>query len=180
MIPRIKFSVSNWQHTSAARAEGGAHGDLRPARKATRELKVGYVGADDQENEECGAHDELVIHRRPIAVDAIEQRLDSHGQSEVGGRIRLRQSGGDHAQLFLRLPHCRTVTQAADHVVAVVAAVFKLLRRGSKRQVEVGIRGILHRLRQHADDGVDPLIELYSASQYRGIGRKPPLPESVI
>ena len=68
------FSVSNWRMMRQRRGtEGTAHGDLGAASDAAGELKVGNIGADDQQDKQRGAHDELVIERRQVAVDLVEQ-----------------------------------------------------------------------------------------------------------
>ncbi len=138
------FSEELAKDAGAACAERGAHGDFSAALDAARELEVGDVGADDEEHEERGAHDEAVVERGEIAVDGVEKGFGVHGPTAIGGGIGAGELGGDGAEVRLGLLDGDALAQASFDEVVTVAAVGDLLRGGREGKKDVGFRGILH------------------------------------
>ena len=119
-------------HPPAARAQSRAHGNFRPACDPSRELEIRDICAYYEKDEKSRTHDELVVKRRYVAVDVIEQRLNSRRPSLVGCRVCIRQPLGNESHLRLRRFLCCPVTQTAKNHVIVVAAIGKLSRDRSE------------------------------------------------
>ena len=135
------FSVSSWRRMrAAAGAERGAHGDLRPAGNAARQLQIGDVGAHHQQHKQRGAQHQPVVEICVGAVDAVEQRLDVDRPTRCWLRDSLGEVFGQGLHLGLRLLIGNAIAEARSHHVVVRAAIGELIRRGRKRQVDVGRR----------------------------------------
>ena len=167
------------QNPHAARAQRRAHGHFRPPRQPARHLQIRHIGANHQQHKQGGAHNQLVVHRRQVAVDDVQQRLHLRAPAAIAGRIRLCQPRCRFAQLILRLPHGDAFAQPPHHHVLVRRAVGHLLRSRHQRHKQVRRRWILHRLRHHAHHGVLALVQLNSPPQHRRVGGKAPRPEAV-
>jgi hypothetical protein len=59
-------------------------------------------------------------------------------------------------------------------------AICKLLRRRREGEIHIGLRRVLHCLRQHADHRILALVQFDLPVYDRGIAREVPLPEAII
>ena len=109
----------------------------------------------------------------------IKQWLDAHGPAQVGSRIDLCQTLGNHAQFFLSLVHGYSGPQARDYEIIVGDAILQLLWSGRQGQKHFGDRWILHDFRQNADHGVRLPVEVDNPAQHRRIRTETLLPECV-
>jgi hypothetical protein len=102
------------------------------------------------------------------------------GPTQVRCRVGFGEALGDEPHLRLRRLQSYAVAQAADHEIAVIAAIGDLGGCGCKGQKHVYCRRVLHGAGEHANDGVLVLIELNLLADDAGVCTEVTFPKAVV
>ena len=135
-----------------AGAQGAPHRQLAGPRRHTHQQKIGYIYANDQQQETNCA--EQHQQRRPYLAD--DMRVERNNRNvlthERTGLLEV-QPVHDRAQFALSPGDTSARPQPADHPEVVRGAAGRGLAQSSHRQPDFGLGRITEAARHHADDG---------------------------
>ena len=146
-------------------AERGANGNLAMPRGGARQQKIGDIRAGDEQHAADRA-EERVEHRLHVAHAVILDRHHEDAPAFVGIGILLRELGGEHFELRLRLRdrHARLEPAHDIDVMPATRVVRRFIRLECHRHPDIDFARQAKAGRRDADDGVRLAIELNRAA----------------
>ena len=165
------LSVSSWRTSRAAsRAERRADGELAVPPQQARERQVRHVGARDQQHQ-AGRPEQDQQHRpgipRHLFAHAGGRRREA-GAGPIGGLVVRGEAPADDVDVGRRPLAGDARLQPAEDVqdreharVLIDPALGRGAKRARRRRhVDVVLLRVVRHVRQHADDGVRPVVHL--------------------
>ena len=164
------------QKASAARAHGGADDQFLLAARHTGEDQVGDVGAGDQQHEGGGSQEDQQ-HGLGLLDQILAEERRGGGVAEtlrIRFRVVLLEVRGDGRDVAGTKFERGFGFEAAEDAHHAEIAIRDHARRGPRRtghsrHVDIVLVGILRDARQHADDGVRPVVHLIRFADDTGI-----------
>ena len=166
---------------AAARADGGANGELSRAGGAARSKKIGQVGAGNEQDQSDGAEEQGEIGAI-FPNQTFEKRRDVDRLLRVGFRIRLFQTRGDAFHFRARLIDSHARLQPPPDEQHRMNGAILPDRNDAAPEGKPGLTVLrrCHLGRHHANDGETLIVKADGTPEDIWVATKGPLPKPFV